>query len=163
MTKASEKRARRAVKVAEVRAASRGGRPSEYDPAFCDVVIRCGAEGKSRAQIAAELEVSRNTVHEWSQAHPEFADALQRAKDLELAWWEEVARKGVNKGSQVNATLWGRAVSGRFPTEPYRERTEVSGPNGGPIETRPLTDELAALPKDKRDAIRAAVKQALEK
>ncbi|MFZ5751277.1 MAG: terminase small subunit [Pseudomonadota bacterium] len=42
------------------------------------------------------------------------------------------------------------------------KRQEHTGAGGGPIEHRPLTDELAALPQAKRDAIRAAIKRAME-
>jgi hypothetical protein len=52
------------------------------------------------------------------------------------------------------------------PTEFYKLwskmlPTEVSGPDGAPIATRSV-DGLAALPKDKRDAIRAAITQAIQ-
>jgi hypothetical protein len=166
MTKAADKRAKRQARVDAVQAenASRGpGRPSEYDPAFCEVVIAAGREGKSRAEIAAELDCTRETLNEWAKAHPEFSDALNRAKEFELAWWEGKARVGVDKGGQVNAALWSRSVSGRFPAEPYRERTELSGPGGGPIQTQPLADELAALPKAQRDQLREAIKGVIGK
>ncbi len=106
------------------------GRPSEYDPAYCERVIALGKEGKSRAEIASALGHARQTIANWEADHPEFLDAMTRAKDEELAWWEAKARKGIDLGSQFNATLWSKSMGGRFPNEPYRDRTEVSGPNG---------------------------------
>lgn len=38
---------------------------------------------------------------------------------------------------------------------------EITGPEGGPIQTE-VIDELAGLPRDKRDAIRVAIKTALD-
>jgi phage terminase small subunit len=43
----------------------------------------------------------------------------------------------------------------------FVDKTEVTGPDGGPIKAE-MTDQFAALPKDARDAIRAAVAKALD-
>lgn len=125
------------------------GRPSEYDPSLCEQVIELGKEGKSRAQIASALGVSRQTLVNWGLAHREFVDALTRAKDEELAWWEQKAQDGLTMGSGFNATIWAKSVSGRFPNEPYRERVQLTGAGDGPIRTLDLTgvndDDLAQL------------------
>lgn len=125
------------------------GRPSEYDPDYCERVIALGKEGKSRAEIASDLNCSRVTLAAWERQHPEFLNALQRAKDEELAWWEGQARLGLNKGSAFNAAIWKQSVSGRFPNEPYRERVQLAGKDDGPIEHADLSqlspDELAAI------------------
>lgn len=42
-------------------------------------------------------------------------------------------------------------------------RAEVSGPGGAPIETHELTERLANVPKEGREALRAAIKAAMEK
>lgn len=136
------------------------GRPTLYDPAFCDAVIEAGREGCSKAEIAALLGVTRETVDIWARTHADFSDALHMARELSLAWWEGEARKNL-KTTGYQAGLWKQAMSGRFPNEPYRERAEVAGPNGGPIETHALTTHLGSLPKDKRDAVREAIKAAL--
>lgn len=100
------------------------GRPTKYDPDMCAQVIECGKDGYSKAELAAELEVTRETLNEWGKAHPEFSDALQRAHELSLAWWEKQSR--VNLATQgFQSGLWKQAMSGRFPAEPYRERTET--------------------------------------
>lgn len=134
MTKAAEKRP--------------VGRPSEYDPAYCERVIALGKEGKSRAEIASALECSRQTLAAWEAAHPEFLSALQRAKDEELAWWEAKAREGLDN-PKFNAAIWAKSVNGRFPKEPYRDRVQVTGANDGPVQTVDLSglsdEQLSAL------------------
>jgi transposase len=135
-----------------------GGRPSEYDPAYCDAVIELGKAGKSRAQIASALNVSRQTLINWGLAHPEFLDALQRAKDEELAWWEGQAQEGLNKGSSFNAAIWAKSVSGRFPAEPYRERVQVTGAGDGPVRTLDLS-KVATEDLDQLERILEAVTQ----
>lgn len=60
------------------------GRPSEYRDEYCERVIELGKEGKSRAEIASALNCSRTTLAAWEAEHPDFLDALHRAKDEEL-------------------------------------------------------------------------------
>ena len=121
------------------------GRPSLYKPEYCETVIALGREGKSKAQIAAKLDVSRQTLENWGKAYPEFLDAITRAKDLELAWWEDTAQGGLG-GGVLNAALWSRSMAARFPAD-YREehRTEITGKDGGPVATRDDTPGLGAV------------------
>lgn len=111
------------------------GRPSSYDPAYCDTVRALGAEGMSPAEIAMELGVPRTTMLSWADVHEEFSTALAHAKEFELAWWERQSRTNLAT-SGFQAGLWKHAMSGRFPSEPYRDRAEIAGKDGGPIETR---------------------------
>lgn len=109
------------------------GRPSEYDAAYCERVVELGREGCSKAEMAAELGCTRSTMDNWAKANPEFSDAVQHAQELSLAWWEKQARTNLaTQGFQ--SSLWSKAMSGRFPAEPYRERQEVSGANGGALQ-----------------------------
>lgn len=118
-----------------------GGRPSKYEAAFCEAVIAFGQEGMSKAEIASGLNVSRQTLDNWGGEHPEFLDALQRAHEHSLAWWERQARTNLAT-SGYQAGLWKQAMSGRFPAEPYRERAELSGPGGGGIPITKMIDEI---------------------
>jgi len=122
------------------------GRPTKYDPAFCDEIVAMGQQGFSFAEMANGFDVVRETLTDWAKAHPDFSDALTRAKSASLAWWENEARNGINKGSAFNAALWAKSMSGRFPAEPYRDRAEVSGPNGGPVVTASV-DLTSATPE----------------
>lgn len=113
------------------------GRPSLYDPAYCDKVVELGRIGKSVEQIAAILNVSLRTMYSWRDAHEEFLHALDDAKTYEQAWWEEQAAAYMveNKESdRLNATLWSRSMAARFPKK-YREstKTEITGADGAPL------------------------------
>jgi hypothetical protein len=73
----------------------RCGRPSEYDPAFCDraaeYVAQCKTIRKEDGALLVDLPkiegfakflgVSKQTLHNWSEAHPEFVDALELIKN----------------------------------------------------------------------------------
>lgn len=113
------------------------GRPSLYDPKYCEEVIAYGKLGKSVEQIAAILNVSLRTMYSWRDSHEEFLHALEDAKTYEQAWWEEQAAAYMveNKESdRLNATLWSRSMAARFPKK-YREsvKQEITGADGAPL------------------------------
>lgn len=115
------------------------GRPSQYDPIYCERVIELGKIGKSVEQIAANIGVGTKTLYNWRDEHPEFLHALDLAKELELDWWESIAQAMMveNKDSdKLNASIWSRSMAARFPKK-YREstKTEITGADGAPLVT----------------------------
>lgn len=104
---------------------SKGGRSTDYRPELCGQVIELGKQGKSRAQIAATLGHSRQTLYDWEKAHPKFLDAMQRAHDLALAWWEDQGQNGIWAGKQFNAAAYGLQMRNRFRDEYNRPDTVV--------------------------------------
>lgn len=124
-------------------------RPTTYNPEFCDQVIAWGEQGKSLAWMAAHLDVSKQTVHNWMDAHPEFLDAITRAKAKAQAWWEDAGQAGM-VGNGLNAGVWSKSMAARFP-EDWRDNkgVEVTGSGGGPVVTR---IELVALQADEDGA-----------
>lgn len=111
-----------------------GGRPTDYRAEFCEQVIELGRAGKSPAQIAAALDVSRSVLYLWCDTYPEFLTAFTRARDLAQAWFEDKGQEGLTTPG-FNASLWAKQVSSRF-REDYTDtqRQEISGPNGRPVE-----------------------------
>ena len=115
------------------------GRPTLYDPAYCETVRELGRIGKSIEQICYQLNISIRTIYLWKDTHEEFMQALEDAKTFEQAWWEEQAAAYMveNKESdRLNATLWSRSMAARFPKK-YRESTkqEITGADGAPLLT----------------------------
>jgi len=113
------------------------GRPTLYDPKYCEEVVTLGRIGKSVEQIAANLNVSLRTIYLWRDTYEDFMHALDDAKTYEQAWWEEQASAYMveNKESdRLNATLWSRSMAARFPKK-YREstKTEITGADGIPL------------------------------
>ena len=102
-------------------------------------VVDCGKDGYSRAELAAELGIAIQTLHNWEAAHPEFLEATTRARDLALAWWNRQGSKGIWAKS-FNAAAYRLQVMNRFPRD-WRDRQEVVVSN-----LDALSDEqLAAL------------------
>ena len=107
---------------------AKGGRPSDYRPGHCATVIELGREGKSRAQIAAALDVARQTIADWEKRHPQFLDAMTRAHDLALAWWEDQGQTGIWSaplGRTLNSAAYGLQMRNRFASEYGRPDTVV--------------------------------------
>ena len=114
------------------------GRPSLYDAAYCGRVLELAAEGCCKAEIAAKLGVAGKRLDAWAAVHPEFRDALRRARALEYAWWLEAGRKG----SAPRAGIW-RVGSCRCATA-SASASRAAPPPGGPprAEGRPNADRL---------------------
>lgn len=135
-----------AVKSAEPRPV---GRPTDYEPAMCERVIGFGKEGFSLAEMASGLDCGRDTMIAWQKLHPEFSKAVKRASDESLAWWEKQARQGLPT-REFNSSLWGKSMSGRFPSEPYRDRVIIGGDPEAPLvvaeaSTRQRAKAIAAI------------------
>lgn len=127
------------TETADVPAKRPVGRPTLYDPAYCETVRELGRIGKSIEQICYQLNISIRTIYLWKDTHEEFMQALEDAKTFEQAWWEEQAAAYMveNKDSdRLNATLWSRSMAARFPKK-YRESTkqEITGADGAPLLT----------------------------
>lgn len=116
-----------------------GGRPSEYKPEYCDVVIECGKNGDSITQMAVACDVVKDTLKDWSARYPEFSVAFSKAKELSQTWWENKAKEHLVElpgGAKINSGLWGKIMAARFPAE-YRDnsKVELTGADGGAIQT----------------------------
>jgi hypothetical protein len=115
------------------------GRPTEYDPSYCDKVVELGKLGKSFEQMSAQLNVSYRTLCRWRDSHEEFCHALEDAHALSQSWWEEQAQSYMlehKDGERLNASLWSRSMAARFPKK-YSDRVkqEISGPDGAQLKT----------------------------
>lgn len=99
------------------------GRPTKYDPAYCEQIVEHMAGGASVASFAAEIDVARSTINEWADVHPEFSEALSRGKAKCAAWWERVARSlAVTGEGNAPITIFGLR---NMAHEDWKERKEV--------------------------------------
>lgn len=115
------------------------GRPTDYKPEYCDHVIDWGAAGKSVTWMAAELGISRECIYEWMRVHPEFSDAIKKARAKAQQWWEDAGQNAMSAPG-FNASIWSKSMAARFP-EDWREKTEtaLTGADGGPLEIKTIT------------------------
>lgn len=106
------------------------GRPTLYDPNYCAQVIEDMAQGYSMTAFAGKIGVCRDTLQEWAAVQPEFSAALKNGKSARTRFLE-TGLLGEEIGPRVTARIF--ALKNAAPDE-WRDRHEVSGPDGGPIQ-----------------------------
>ena len=134
-----------------------GGRPTKYDPKYCSQLIAYMKRGGKKFSkpmtvshglqeggeivdhligklpaffqgFAEKIGVSMETLDEWGDVHPEFAESYKRAKRIQLQQMIEGGLSGVYQQSSLifalkNMHLW-------------RDQTEVK--HSGEVKTGPL-------------------------
>jgi transposase-like protein len=68
------------------------GRPTKYDPAYCEQVVAFLADGYSVAAFAGSIGVSRSTIYQWIDEYPAFSDAVKTGQAAAILWWEKANR-----------------------------------------------------------------------
>ena len=94
-----------------------GGRPTKYEPEFCQRVIEYGKEGMSKAEMSANLEITRETFNQYEKEYQEFSDAVKEAINSSQAWWESKGRQAVFNSVNFNATAFIFNMKNRFKEE----------------------------------------------
>lgn len=111
------------------------GRPTKYDPKYCEGIKKHLSRGASIASYAASIGVARSTINQWAEDNTEFSEALKAAKAKCAAWWEtrlrSIAQKGGGPG-QATAVIFGLK---NMASEDWRDKQdhEHSGPGGKPL------------------------------
>lgn len=110
------------------------GRPSAYEPRFCEEVITFMGEGYSLTAFAGHIGVARSTINVWIGEHREFSEAVRIGQAKRTMALEKTLLKG-DTGPKVTAHIF--ALKNADP-EGWRDKQEVElgGPNGGPIQTQ---------------------------
>lgn len=136
------------------------GRPTAYKPEYADLAYKFCLLGATDKDLASFFDVVEQTIYGWKATIPEFLEATRKGKeraDAEVAQslfhrakgYEHEAVKIFMPAGAVEpvyadyteryppdtaaASLW---LRNRQPDK-WRDKitTEVSGPNGGPIQT----------------------------
>jgi hypothetical protein len=124
------------------------GRPSKYDPAYCERVIELGNMGASVVEMAHEIGVTRNTLEtNWSAAHPEFLEAMEKAREASQVWWEKKGRDSLTTPG-FQSSVWSRSMAARFPHD-WREKSLVGSDPDNPL---PAGFTVRLMGKDGADA-----------
>ena len=132
--------------------AAKPGRPSAFTQALADEIceaIALGA-GLREALRANPHWPNEATIYRWLDAHDQFRKDYVRARERQAdAEFDEVKTLADNATDaniarlQIDARKW-RAGKMRPKVYGDKVQTEVSGPEGGPIETVELTPREVA-------------------
>lgn len=130
------------------------GRPTKYEPRYCDEAEAFMAQGYSLGAFAGSIGVARSTINEWIDNQPDFSEAVSRAKAKRLMHWETaglaVAKDGGGPGT-ATIIVFGLKNMGDADWSD-RQQHELSGPGGAPIETKTTVD-LSRLNPDQLRAL----------
>lgn len=91
------------------------GRPSKYDPKFCEAVVKYMKQGYSKETVAAKLGISRDTLYEWAKSYGDFSDSIKRGEMESYFFWEKAGIDGMRgriKG--FNPAVWIFVMKNRF-------------------------------------------------
>lgn len=99
------------------------GRPTKYTPEMCQIVVSLMGEGASKAEVAAELGISRQCMNEWTENNQDFSDAIKEGEALSEAWWLKKGRVNL-ENKDFSATLWYMNMKNRHG---WKDRHEVAG------------------------------------
>lgn len=58
------------------------GRPTDYDPSYCDIAASACARGATIAEVADILGVARWTIYRWMALHETFGAAIKVAREI---------------------------------------------------------------------------------
>ncbi len=108
------------------------GRPTKYEPRFCAMLIKDMAAGFSATAFAGEIGVSRSTLNEWAEHHPEFSEALKVGKAKRLRFWEQtginVAAKGTGGPGAASVITFGlKNMGGDEWTDTTKQDVNLNG------------------------------------
>lgn len=153
------------------------GRPSTYTPEIADSILALMSEGMTVTEACDHLGLYRATVYRWADLHPSFASTLARAKAA-------LAEHSFTQAARVPRELYARVQAGepidgatvaaarlysdsmRWYAEKLnaaaygnnsRQSIELTGKDGGPIQTASLVIDSRALSPDAREALRYAL------
>ena len=102
------------------------GRPSKYDPDFCEDLIEHMSQGYSFESFAGLKKVNQDTIHEWAKVHPAFSEAKKIAFEQSRIFWERMSIEGLwnTKDKSMNTGMFCINMKNRFK---WTDRVEVQG------------------------------------
>lgn len=106
------------------------GRPSEYRNDFAEKCRAFMGQGFSLTAFAGHIGVNRDTVVDWQKKFPEFSVAVKDGQAARTMYLEQGLLEN-EIGPKITARIF--ALKNADP-EGWRDRHEVSGPDGGPLQ-----------------------------
>lgn len=122
------------------------GRPSKYDPAFCDQLVEHMSQGYSFESFGAEIGTCKKTLYNWVKEHDAFLHAYEKGQLAARAWWERQGHKGMweeKDAPKLNTALWIFMMKARFkmfdrPSEPAKEPAQEQDSDTSDLESQLL-------------------------
>lgn len=128
------------------------GRPSSYDPKYCEMLIEHMEKGLSFEAFAGVVGTTKKTLYSWADKHEEFLNAKEIGTELSRIFWEKLGIdhiinrsdsefQGGSSSRSLNASVWIFNMKNRFK---WRDKQ--------PDETDVVVNNITALPQSDLDA-----------
>jgi hypothetical protein len=92
-----------------------GGRPTNYKPEYCDLVVEHMSQGLSFETFGHVVKAHKQTLYEWTEKFQEFGDAKKRGELASQIFWERIGIAGTTgKLKNFNAASWIFNMRNRF-------------------------------------------------
>lgn len=128
------------------------GRPSKYKSEFCEQIIEWGKEGASKAEMACNMGIHKDTLNEWDKTYPEFSVALKMAVQYSQVAWEKIGKQAVEGAiPNYNATTWIFNMKNRF-SDDYKDviKQDIQPLGKDGLPTDPIVHEIRISHVDTR-------------
>ncbi len=105
------------------------GRKTKRTPSVEGALFLALREGCTRRAACAAAGISHDTLYAWINEFPDFSDAVTRAEYQAEVGFTRVIQKAATEGDWKAAESWLK----RRRKDDWSERTETTGPDGGPV------------------------------
>jgi tRNA U34 5-methylaminomethyl-2-thiouridine-forming methyltransferase MnmC len=85
---------------------------------MCNTALEVLRAGRSKAALAAALDVSKDTIFQWEKDYPEFSDSIMRGMAAAEAIWDD---PGFHP--EMNPMRWRLQMMNRFKWTDKQETT----------------------------------------
>lgn len=118
-----------------------GGRPTDYRPEYCQMLIDHMKQGNSFESFGAVADCAESTLYVWRDANPEFSEAYKRGSAYSRKFWEDLGIVGTVEGKNFNATTWIFNMKNRFK---WTDRQDIT------TDGEKITGPTIYLPQEKK-------------
>lgn len=127
------------------------GRPSDYTDDLADEFCRRVASGRSILSVCADVDMpAETTVYRWRHDRAEFREKITVARDERMeAYSDRLMALGTRvmeeldlDPQRVNAAA--NAIDKAARLQQPKTRVELTGKDGGPVETKDVSDSEIA-------------------
>ena len=129
------------------------GRPTKYDPAYCDTVEEVMGEGYSFTAFCGHIGIAKDTGYNWVKEYDLFSDATKRGRAKRLLFLEKRLFNTGMPPAQITATIFALKNADR---EEWADKVvnEHTGPGGGPVQQVSMTgEEFAKIARNVADEV----------
>ncbi len=103
------------------------GTPNKYKKELCGKAFEVLATGESLAAVCDELGITRPTLYDWKDRHPEFKESIDRGLQRSQRIWERIGKDGVTGNyEKFAAAPWIFTMKNRFRDDYAEEKEDKS-------------------------------------